>query len=304
MLAYREKDNLMHKLHPLAAVTYVAVIIFLSLLFSHPVYLLGLFLAVGTVIAASDSLREWKPYLFISLGMIIVIMLVNGIVAQVGTTVLFYGPRVPWLGEITITLEAVCYGAGMGVRLLVIISAFCFYTYAINPDKALKLFSRFGSKSVMAVTLSTRLFPLMIRDGLRITEVQRCRGVRMDTGGRLQRIKNRLPIINVLLLSSLERSLQLAESMQARGYGSGKRTFYTRDLWRPRDYLIMAAATFSMLAGVWAALQGWSAYNYYPELEKFDLGQLKTAFVITLALTIPALINWGWKKWPLLKLKI
>ncbi|MCG8399972.1 MAG: energy-coupling factor transporter transmembrane protein EcfT, partial [Firmicutes bacterium] len=188
--------------------------------------------------------------------------------------------------------------------LLVIISVFCFYTYAINPDKALKLFSRFGSKSVMAVTLSTRLFPLMIRDGLRITEVQRCRGVRMDTGGRLQRIKNRLPIINVLLLSSLERSLQLAESMQARGYGSGKRTYYTRDLWRPRDYLIMAAATFSMLAGVWAALQGWSAYNYYPELEKFDLGHLKTAFVITLALTIPALINWGWKKWPLLKSKI
>lgn len=304
MLAYREKDNLIHKLHPLAALAHITVIILLSLIFSHPVYLLGLLLAVGTVIIASDNLREWKPYLLISLGMIMVIMLVNAVIVQAGSTVLLYGPRVPVLGKIRITLEAICYGAGMGIRLLVIISAFCFYTYAVHPDKVLKLFGRIGSKSATAITLATRLFPLMIRDMRRITEVQRCRGVNLDTGSWWQRVKNRLPVINVLLLSSLERSLQLAESMQARGYGSGKRTCYTRDLWRPRDYLILAAAALSLITGLWAALQGWSGYTYYPVLEKFHLGELKMAIIVVLTLMVPAALSWGWRKWPLLRSKI
>ncbi|SFR01210.1 energy-coupling factor transporter transmembrane component T family protein [Desulfoscipio geothermicus] len=304
MLAYREKDNLIHKLHPLAAVAYISIIIILSLIFSHPVYLLGLLLAVGTVIIASGNFREWTPYLLISLGMITVIMLVNAVFVQAGSTVLFYGPRVPVLGKIRITLEAICFGIGMGIRLLVIVSAFCFYTYAVHPDKALKLFSKFGNKSVLAVTLSTRLFPLMIRDVRRITEVQRCRGVKLDTGSRWQRVKNRLPVINVLLLSSLERSLQLAESMQARGYGSGKRTCYTRDLWRPRDCLIFSAAVLSLLTGIWAVWQGWAGYTYYPRLESLQLNDLKMAAVIVLALTVPTVLSWGWKKWPLLKSKI
>ncbi|MBF7082466.1 energy-coupling factor transporter transmembrane protein EcfT [Desulfallas sp. Bu1-1] len=304
MLAYREKENLIHKLHPLAAVAYITVIILLALLFSHPVYLLGLLLAVGTVIIASGNYREWKPYLLISLGLITVIMLVNAVFVQAGSTVLFNGPRVPVLGKIRITLEAICYGIGMGIRLLVITSVFCFYTYAVHPDKVLKLFSRFGNKSVLAVTLSTRLFPLMIRDVRRITEVQRCRGVKLDTGSRWQRVKNRLPVINVLLLSSLERSWQMAESMQARGYGSGKRTCYTRDLLRPGDYLILFAAVLSLITGIWAARQGWSAYTYYPRLESFKLGELKMAMIIMLALTVPAMLGWGWKKWPLLKSRI
>ncbi len=304
MLAYREKNNLIHKLHPLTSVVYISVIILLSLVFSHPVYLLGLLLAVGMVIAASGNLREWKPYLLISLGMIIVIMFVNAVMVQAGSTVLLYGPRVPVLGKIRITLEAICFGAGMGVRLLVIISAFCFYTYTVHPDKVLKLFSSFGNKSVLAIILSTRLFPLMVRDVRRITEVQRCRGVKLDTGSWWERIKNRLPIINVLLLSSLERSMQVAESMQARGYGSGKRTYYSRDLWRPRDYMILSAAAVSLITGIWAALYGWSGYNYYPRLEKFNLDELKPAIFVVLALIVPTVLSWGWKKWPLLKSKI
>lgn len=304
MLAYHEKDNLIHKLHPFTALALVAVITLLALIFSHPVYLVGLLIAVGMVIAASDNLSEWKPYLLISLGMIVAIVLINAVLVRAGSTVLLYGPRVPVLGQIRITLEAICYGLGMGIRLLVIISVFCFYTYALHPDKVLKLFSRFGNKSVLVIILSTRLFPLMIQDVKRITEVQCCRGVKLEQGSRWQRIKNRLPIINVLLLSSLERSLQVAESMQARGYGSGKRTYYSRDLWRPRDFIILFAAASALISGIWAALKGWSGYTYYPRLEKFRLDELKLAVVVVIALIVPAVLSWGWKKWPLLKSKI
>jgi energy-coupling factor transport system permease protein len=304
MLVYREKDNLIHKLHPFTIVFFIAVIFILSLVFSHPVYLLGLFIGVSAVIIASGNFSEWKIYLKMSVFFMLMIMFINTIVVQTGDTVLLTGPRVPVFGRINVTLEALAFGAGMGLRLLVIISVFCLYTYAVHPDKVLKMFSRLGNKSVLLVALSTRLFPLMVSDYKRITEVQKCRGVKFDTGKRLERVKNFMPVISILLLSSLERSMQIAESMNARGFGTGKRSSYSRNFWRPRDIIIIAALSINLLFGILAAVKGWSAYNYYPKLTYFKISELYIVVIVVLTLIVPAVLNWGWKKWPLWKSKI
>jgi energy-coupling factor transport system permease protein len=304
MLIYREKDNLIHRLHPFTIIMFIGVVFFLSLVFSHPVYLLGLLIAVGAVITAAGNFQEWKIYLKFGFIMIILIMFINVIMVHAGDTVLISGPRVPVIGSLNITLEALVFGAGMGIRLFVIISVFCLYTYSVHPDKILKLFSSCGNKSILIITLATRLFPLMVRDYFRITEVQRCRGVKIKTGGWWKRVKNFLPIVSVMLISSLERSLQLAESMHARGYGSGKRISYNREFWRPRDYLILAALTISLGCGVWTAISGWSTCSYYPKLPETQIYQVDMACFLVFLLLMPAILNWGWKKWPILKSKI
>ncbi|NLN86235.1 MAG: energy-coupling factor transporter transmembrane protein EcfT [Syntrophomonadaceae bacterium] len=303
MLAYREEDNLIHKLHPLTTVVFVAVVFVLALVFSHPVYLLGLLLVIGTVIVGAGHYREWKSYLKFSLVMIAIIIIVNGLFVHVGQTIIFTSPDLLGRGRINVSLEALAFGAGMGIRLLVIISAFCLYTCAVHPDKVMKLFGR-GSKSVLIMTLSTRLFPLMVKDYYRIIEVQRCRGVKFDQGRWWQRARNLLPIVSILLVSSLERALQLAESMHARGYGSGPRTSYSRELWRPRDYLILTTVGVGLVLGIWAALQGWSSYSYYPRLPAIQSADVEMTGLIVLMLMVPAVLNWGWGKWPLLKSKI
>ncbi len=303
MLAYREKDNLIHKLHPLTTVVFVIVVFLLALVFSHPVYLLGLLLVIGTVIVAAGHYGEWKSYLKFSLVMIAIIIIVNGLFVHAGQTIIFTGPQIGSLGKVKVSLEALAFGAGMGIRLLVIISAFCLYTYAVHPDKVMKLFGR-GSKSVLIMTLSTRLFPLMVKDYYRIIEVQRCRGVKFDQGRWWQRARNMLPIVSILLVSSLERALQLAESMHARGYGSGPRSSYSRELWRPRDYLILTAVALGLVMGIWAALQGWSSYSYYPRLPAIHTADVEKTGLIVLMLMVPAVLNWGWGKWPLLKSRI
>ncbi|QEK11387.1 energy-coupling factor transporter transmembrane protein EcfT [Crassaminicella thermophila] len=304
MLVYREKDNLIYKLHPITMISFIFVVFILSLVFSHPVYLLGLFFAVAGVIITSGNFSEWKIYLKFTVVMIIVILIVNAIFVHAGSTVLISGPRLPVLGKVQITMEALAFGIGMGIRLLVITSIFCLYTYAVHPDKVMKIFSRWGNKSILIITLATRLFPLMVRDYQRITEVQRCRGVKFDTGKWWNRAKNLLPVISVLLLSCLERSFQLAESMYARGYGSGNRSCYSRDLWRPRDYIILFTLFISMGTGIWAALKGWASYGYYPKLERFNLKELYMVVVVMISLMFPVILNWGWKRWPILRSKI
>lgn len=304
MLVYKEKNNLIHKLHPFTIVAFVTVILMMSLIFSNPLYLAVLFVAVGTVIIAAGNLKEWLLYLKFTVLMIVLLMLVNVVFVHEGQTTLLVVPHIPVLGTVSITLEALAYAAGMGIRLLVIISVFCLYTYAVNPDKVLKLFSQWGNRSVIMITLSTRLFPLLVKDYLRIIEVQRCRGVKFAHAGLWQKAKIILPVISVLLLSSLERAMQLAESMYARGYGSGSRTYYTRDLWRPRDYCILIALLLSLITGSMAIWKGWAQYSYYPVLTAINIKEIYIAGLILFFLLLPAILDWGWKKWPLLKSKI
>jgi energy-coupling factor transport system permease protein len=299
MLAYQFKDNLIYKLHPLTSMIFVGVVFVLALIFSHPAFLLGLLISLGVVLGAAGNLMQSRNYIKFSLIMVLTIVLINVLFSRAGTTIIYRGLEIPLIGALEISLEAILYGLGMGLRLLVIISVFCFYTYTVNPDKALRLCGRLGGKSVLAITLSLRLFPLMIKDFQRISEIQRCRGVKLSTGSLWQRAKNTLPIISIILLSSLERSLQLAESMQARGYGSGPRSSYDRDLWRPRDYIIIALSIIALLLGIWSALKGWSAYRYYPILEEISGLDCVLASFIAIILLLPAILNWGGKKWPL-----
>lgn len=304
MLVYREKDNLIHQLHPITALTFVGVVFILALACSHPVYLVALLLATGMVIIGAGHLQEWVIYLKFSLLMIAMLMLINVVFVHLGETVLWTGPVLPVIGRFNITLEALAYAGGMGMRFLVIISAFCLYTYAIHPDKALKLFSRWGHKSVLVITLSTRLFPLMVQDYRRITEVMRCRGVKFTVGSWWERLHKALSVINVLLFSCLDRALQLAESMQVRGYASGPRSSYAGELWRPRDALILGALLVGLLCGLWSAFKGWSAYLYYPHMAAFRPEEVEMAAIIAVLLGMPAWLNWGWLKCRLLRSKI
>ncbi|NLO21895.1 MAG: energy-coupling factor transporter transmembrane protein EcfT [Syntrophomonadaceae bacterium] len=299
MLTYQFKDNLIYKLHPLTSIIFVGVVFVLALIFSHPAYLLGLLISVWVVLGAAGNLKEGQSYIKFSLIMVLMIVLINVLFARAGTTIIYRGVDIPLIGALEISLEAIAYGLGMSLRLLVIISVFCLYTYTVNPDKALHLGGRLGGKSVLAITLSLRLFPLMIKDFQRISEIQRCRGVKLSTGSLWQRAKKTLPIISIILLSSLERSLQLAESMQARGYGSGPRSTYDRDLWRPRDYLIIALSIMALFLGICSAIKGWSAYRYYPILEEISGLDWILASFIAMILLLPAILNWGGKKWPL-----
>lgn len=304
MFIYREKNNLLFKLHPYTMLLYIVVISLGALIFSHPVFLLGLLISLGLVIFSAEVQREWLGYLKFSLFFIFLIILINIIFVKVGNTVLFLTPELPLLGKVKITLESLLYAVGMGFRFLIIISAFCLFTYAVSPDKLLSVLGKWGNKIVLVIILSTRLYPIMVADTKRIIEVQRCRGVNFQEKNIFRKIKKYIPIINISLLSSLERSFNLAEAMETRGYGAGPRSFYSRELWRPRDFLMVLFILLSIFLAIYFIYKGITDYIYYPTLQKIHIREIIGAGIMSLLLMFPAFINWGWRKFPLLRQKI
>lgn len=303
---YQEKGLFLQNLHPGTAFFYIAVLLVLALAFNHPLYLLGLLFVTVLVIWAADGLAAWEGYLKIAMVMVLLIMIINPLMSKAGQTLLWQGPSLPILGRPAVTLEAICYGAAMGVRLLCIISIFCLYNQMVHPDRFLNLFSRFTHKSALVLSLATRLFPVMAANMNNIREVQQLRGVDFKKGTWKERIGKYAALFNILLVSSLEGSLQMAEAMQARAYGSGHRSSYRRDIFRPRDGILLAGCLFSLALAICGAVLGVGTFTYYPQLSHlFDGPHALAVLVAILAgLALPAVLSWGWHRCQYLKSKI
>lgn len=100
-------------------------------------------------------------------------------------------------------------------------------------------------------------------------------------------------MMNVLLISSLEGSWQVAEAMEARGFGQGKRTSYTRERWARRDLLAWVAMVISLGLMAWMSAMDMVSYRFYPQLDDVGAGgavALVGMVVLHLLLLLPPVL--------------
>ena len=136
---------------------------------------------------------------------------------------------------------------------------------------------------------------------------ERCVGRDVSTGTVLQRIKNGLTILSIVITWALENAIETADSMRSRGYGMAGRTAFSIYRLQRRDiyaliFLILASGY--VIAG---SATGGIYWQYYP----LASGQLTgfytiSVFAVYLALClIPLMINlWEEVKWKSLTSKI
>lgn len=286
----------MQSWHPLAALVYLGALLVLSLVLDHPFYLLAaLGLAAGGVVAAG-ALQAGELFLRPGLYMAALAALLNPLLIRSGQTVLFY---LPLPGRPPFTMEALCYGAASGVRLLAVLGIFCLFNQIIHPDRLLGLLARPARRFSLLLALSTRLVPRMALALHNIVEVQTLRGVDFSRGSLKERAGKYLTVFNILLLTALENAFQTAEAMQARALGSGPASRYSREKWRRRDTLVTGSSLLALGLTAWAAISGAVAFHYYPRLSRPLAGKETGAVLLALLLLLgwPALAGWGEKHW-------
>lgn len=303
---YKEKGLFLQTLHPVSALVYVGVIFILALMFTNPLYLIGLLICIGLAILAVGGFSIWEFYLRGIIYMMIPIIVLNPLISRMGDTILWMGPTIPVYGRLIITLESIFFSLVMSIRLLDVVSIFCLYNIMIHPDKVLNIFSRVTFKSALILSIATRMFPAMIKQLANIKEVQVVRGVDFETGTLKERLKKYTGLINILVLSSLEDAMEMAEAMQARAYGSGKRTCYYKDLFRPRDTLCLVSSLMALLFSIYGQIKGFIVFEFYPRTGQIIKGP-ETVWmlaIILVLLLVPLILNWGWLHCPHFSSKI
>jgi energy-coupling factor transport system permease protein len=287
--------------HPLVILLYLISVIFLALLFNHPLFLLVLFFSIVGVSCFFGWGKACLNYLKLSGGLFFLIVLFNLFLVRTGSTVLWMGPRLPGWGKLFITWEAFVYGIGMGLRLLIMISVFCWFIFVLETDRLVQYLGMGHLKIALILGLALRLFPLMYADWLRIIEVQRTRGQELQKRKKRERIRQLLPSLKIFLLSSLERAFQLAESLQMRGYGLGKRSNYRVPKWRKEDKIMFFFMFGGVVFSLWLIVSEQALYHYYPTLQSIGKIEIGGALILGFCFLIPGLLNWGWKKWSVIK---
>jgi energy-coupling factor transport system permease protein len=138
----------------------------------------------------------------------------------------------------------------MTFRFIVLVESFSMFFLTTSPDLlglALEQ-SHVPYEFCFAFTTAVRFVPVLAEEAQTIMDAQKSRGLELERGNFLKRIRNYIPILIPLIVSAIRRSLELAEAMESRAWGaSEKRTnLYVLKL-RRHDVALVAIAV-SMLA--------------------------------------------------------
>jgi energy-coupling factor transport system permease protein len=225
----------------------------------------------------------------------VTIIVINALVSYNGEHILASAPFTsPVMGRPIITVEAIVYGAVMALKLIVIVSAFTFINLTVHPDDIMSAFlkMKFPPKSVLVTSLSTRFIPCLVEDVDRISDAYRTIGVVLDTGNWFRKVKNRAGTIIPLLTNSLDRSVQVAEAMEARAFGTGQRRVFYKDIKMSRldVAILIAAGVMPLITGIILRVMGDGSYQFYPTLGKISSGSLEWALLGILGLFLAGII--------------
>jgi energy-coupling factor transport system permease protein len=156
-----------------------------------------------------------RPYLVATGSSALGVLLLWPLLQTTGVDVLWEGPVVPVLGLLDVTREELELASLYALRFAAVGLAFAAYALVIDHDRLVSA-AGFARRSALVVALATRLVPTLERDALGLAEAVRGRGVEV-TG-----VRGRALLLSPLVAGSLERAANLAEAMEARGYGRGR----------------------------------------------------------------------------------
>jgi energy-coupling factor transport system permease protein len=229
-----------------------------------------------------------RAYLIFAGTSALLVFLINPFVSVQGLTPVWHGPHIPLL-DTEITQEELAFGAGAAMRIFASSLAVAAFVRIADGDLVLNAVSRVAPRSAMIVALASRLLPTLERDAAGIAIAARARGA--TASGR----RSAADLVSPLVSLSLERSLGLAEAMEARGYGGGPRTREPGEPAAVPDRVIAAAGTGLWLLTAWLILAGGGNYLYYDLL-----GDPVTAAAIGGSATFAALtaVAIGAVRWP------
>lgn len=276
-------------LHPAVLLLYYAGGISFGMLLFHPVILLCGWAANLLFNWHLDGGREWRSWSVPMAAGLPFLLVLNPLVSHRGRTVWFY------LGDTPITLESVVYGCTMAAFLLGIFTLFVSYRLLMTEHKFLYLFARVSPKAALLAMMASGMIPRLRRRVRELMLVQKTRGVTVASGSLAERARSGARLVSSLLAWTLEDALQTADSMQARGYGSGPRSVYLAYRFRGRDGATAAGllAAAAAIVSLWAA--GYGALELYPRLGPLALsgGDLAATAVYLIFLLMP--LGWEWR---------
>ncbi|MCW3996841.1 MAG: energy-coupling factor transporter transmembrane protein EcfT [Candidatus Bathyarchaeota archaeon] len=236
-LKFRKVYSPIHNLDPRMKFAYVIAIFVVAIIFYQVIPLLVLFFMQIPFVLLARVQRQWLRSLRGAAFLAAFIFIIN-----VVTTYFTSG--------YTFTAINIENSTAMTLRFIVLVESFSVFFLTTSPDHlglALEE-SRVPYEFAFAFTTAVRFVPVLAEEAQTIMDAQKARGLELEKGGLLKRIRNYIPILIPLIVSAIRRSLELAEAMESRAWGAAKKRTNLYSLKLHKGDFALLAITIGILA--------------------------------------------------------
>jgi len=243
-LRFKRVSSPIHRLDPRTKFVLSSVIFGLAIMFTELLPLLLLFFFQIPLVSLAGVKKEWFRSLKGGLLLALMIFITNFIVGSISAG---------W----SLTGDVLTYSTAMALRFLVITASFSIFFLTTSPDDlglALEQ-AHLPYEFCFAFTTAVRFVPVLAYEAQTIVDAQKARGLELEKGNFLKRVKNYIPILIPLIVGAIRRSMEMAEAMESRAFGAEKkRTNLFILKMRPLDHLVLSFSLVTLAFGVFIRL--------------------------------------------------
>lgn len=187
-----------------------------------------------------------------------VICLVNPLFSASGSTELWR------LGSVVIYLESLAFGACMGAMLVAVVLWLECASRVLTQDRVLELGARALPTVTLMVSMTAQLVPQLVRRGQTVRSTYAaCTAASGTKDVRHAQVR----MSDVLVAWAMEDSLERADAMRARGWGSTEaRTTYRSVEFRTRDAVALTGVVALLLANALLVCVACAQWRFYPTM--------------------------------------
>ena len=274
--AYTPRPGPLQAASPGAAVAYLGALAAVAFVYSSPLVLAAVLAAAVLAGLLAGARRAVRAALRMGVALGLLMVVVNALVVRSGETVVARLGEWPLLGQVDVTAEAIAGGLSLGLRAVAVVVAFAVYSACVDPDRVLRALRPIAGRSALTAVLVSRLVPVAEADASRLRDAARLRGPGAAPVGRG-------PLLRRLLAGSLDRAVDVAATLELRGYSldapKAKRR-RERSRYDARFYATAAAVLAVAVAG---KLLGADGFNAYPTVA-WGIGPLTLALSAAIVL--------------------
>jgi energy-coupling factor transport system permease protein len=256
-LKFRKVYSPIHNLDPRVKFIYVCAVFAAAIIFGELLPLIVLLLMQIPFVLLAGVQKEWLRSLRGAAFLAAIIFFTNFLFSFVSAGYVVLATNVEW-------------AAAMTLRFVVLVESFSVFFLTTSPDHlglALEL-TRVPYEFAFAFTTAVRFVPVLAEEAQTIMDAQKARGLELEKGNFMKRIRNYIPVLIPLIVSAIRRSLELAEAMESRAWGATKKrtNLYALKL-RRGDFALLAITIGVLAASIYIRL-----YVYVPTLSQLLQG--------------------------------
>ena len=240
-LQFYPGDSFIHRLDPRAKLLISITFLLITLIYVEVTVMTIIVAAEAFLAAISGTMRRWIKTVYGSIPFIAAVFLMNYLVRMLI-------PGQPPTQIILYESFAAAY------RLIALLASFSIFFLTTTPEEIGMTLTklRIPYMYVFAFISAIRFTPILAEELQTIMDSQRSRGLELDKGNPLTRLRRYIPILVPLIVNVLRRSYELAEAMEVKCFGASKKRTYLKELkLRPKDLAVIVLALTSIATSIY-----------------------------------------------------